>query len=434
MKFLISNNILYTHQYGFRAKHSTIHPILHLLNQCAESSNANPPRFTLATFCDLSKAFDTISTDILLHKLHTYGIRGKANEWIKSYLTDRSQFVDFDSHISPKLQLKCGVPQGSILGPLLFLIYINDINYSTAERILSFADDTTVILSDHDPIKLYARANTCLREIFNWFCANKLSLNASKTQYMIIQPNGTSRHNIDYDLKINGVTLSRTNSCKFLGIIIDESLSWKQHLSSVNKKLSHALFGIKQLKFFLPKESLRILYFSLIHSHLSYGLLAWGNSNGTAMRKLETIQKRAIRSIYNKKYNSHTDPLFKQSGILKIPDMYQLQVMLFMHDYIIDKLPMSFRHMYEFNSAVQSVYSTRQSQLFNIPRTKSRFVDKLPFIQFPITWNKLAGFLGLNSDLLNLSRNALKCQLKYRFTDSYQSNVTCNNPRCNDCR
>ena len=163
-------------------------------------------------------------------------------------------------------------------------------------------------------------------------------------------------------------------------------------------------------------------------------MLAWGNSNGTAMRKIETIQKRAIRSIYNKKYNSHTDPLFKQSGILKISDMYQLQVMLFMHDYTIDKLPMSFRHTYEFNSAVQSVYSTRQSQLFNIPRTKSRFVDKLPFIQFPMTWNKLAGFFGLNTDHVNLSRNALKCQLKYRFIDGYQSNITCNNPQCYDYR
>ena len=175
-----ANNILYRHQYGFRAKHSTIHPVLHLLNHCAEANDKTPSQLTLATFCDLSKAFDTISTDILLHKLNIYGIRGTANKWIESYLTNRSQYVDFDSHKSSSLPVRCGVPQGSILGPLLFLLYINDISHSTTENILSFADDTTVFLSDSDPIRLFSRANKSLEAVFHWFCANRLSLNAKK--------------------------------------------------------------------------------------------------------------------------------------------------------------------------------------------------------------------------------------------------------------
>ena len=143
--FLVENNVLYRHQYGFRAKHLTIHPVLHLLNHCAEAINSSPSQLTLATFCDLSKAFDTISTDILLHKLNIYGIRGLANKWIESYLTNRTQYVNIDTHTSSCLPVRCGVPQGSILGPLLFLIYINNISASTTENILSFADDTTIL-------------------------------------------------------------------------------------------------------------------------------------------------------------------------------------------------------------------------------------------------------------------------------------------------
>ena len=158
MNFLVENNILYRHQYGFRAKHSTIHPVLHLLNHCAEAINSSPSQLTLATFCDISKAFDTISTDILLQKLNIYGIRGLANKWIESYLTNRTQYVNIDSHTSSCLPVRCGVPQGSILGPLLFLIYINDISART-------------------------------------------TLNATKTQYMVIQPNNRKQNISAYNLK-----------------------------------------------------------------------------------------------------------------------------------------------------------------------------------------------------------------------------------------
>jgi len=146
VQFLNVNNLFFKHQYGFRAKHSTIHPILHLLNHCAEVNNKKDSEFTIAVLCDLSKAFDVISHDILLHKLNIYGIRGIVSEWIKDYLSDRKQYVNIDNNISSITNITCGVPQGSILGPLLYLLYVNDISQSCNMNIVSFADDTTVIV------------------------------------------------------------------------------------------------------------------------------------------------------------------------------------------------------------------------------------------------------------------------------------------------
>ena len=273
ISFLNSNNILYKHQYGFRAKHSTIHPIIHLLNHCAIANNKSNSEYTLAVFCDLSKAFDVINHKILLHKLNTYGIRGIVNRWFENYLSNRTQFVDFEGNKSSNQDIHCDVPQGSFLGPLLYLVYVNDISSSCRCNILSFADDTTIYLSDSDINTLYANANIEINNLYKWFCANKLSLNANKTKYIIIRPQQRRCSLTNLNLYINNIALNRVgknckeSSTKFLGIYIDEFLTWKTHIAHLNSKLSRAIFALKQLKYTLPTDTMRTLYFALIHPH-----------------------------------------------------------------------------------------------------------------------------------------------------------------------
>ena len=182
------------------------------------------------------------------------------------------------------------------------------------------------------------------------------------------------------------------------------------------------------IKFSLPKHCLRTLYFALIHPHLTYGILAWGNSKATLLNKTDTLQKRALRSINNKKYNSHSDPLFKLSGVLKISDLYQMEALLFMFDYINNGLPKSFNGTFDYIYARENTYVTRQRYMFDLPRTKSRFVDKLPLFNFPNIWNK-----NLSNFNFKTSRKCYKRTIKSTFLDSYKVNVICNNPFCLDC-
>ena len=187
MSFLNSQKILYKNQYGFRPKHSTIHPLIHLLNKCAEAANSQPKKLTMSIFCDLSKAFDVISHKILIKKLEYYGIRGIVKNWLINYLSDRTQYVEIENNASSVSKIKCGVPQGSILGPLLYLIYVNEIGKCTEGNVLSFADDTSLVLSHQNPQTLYHNANLEINKLYNWFCANNLSLNAGKTKYIVIR-------------------------------------------------------------------------------------------------------------------------------------------------------------------------------------------------------------------------------------------------------
>ena len=231
---------------------------------------------TLGIFPDLSKAFDTINHEILLNKLHRYGIRGTVYNWFKSYLIGRSQQVDYNSHISNIRTISSSVPQGSILGPLLFIIYVNDFpNCLKFSSNLSFADDTTVILSAKNSNLLVQKGNKELKNIDNWLIANKLSLNIKKTKYMIFSTSSSNKTQKKSLLTIRGKPIDRVSSIKLLGVIFNEHLTWKDHMEMLLSKLKSSLYCVMRVKPYLNKKSLLTLFHSLILSHIRYCITTW---------------------------------------------------------------------------------------------------------------------------------------------------------------
>ena len=430
--FLNSNDIFYKHQYGFRANHSTTDPLFHFLKFVSSQNDKPSKDFTLAVFLDLTKAFDTVNHSILIRKLQHYGIRGIALHWFKSYLSGRKQYTEYNSNMSSALSVSHGVPQGSIMGPLLFLIYINDISNCTSLNILSFADDTTAYMAGNNLRELTEAVNVNLEKIYTWLCENKLSLNIAKTKYMIFSPKCHKvTHNIINPIHINNISIERcgnnqpNKTIKFLGINFDENLSWNIHVNSMCTKVSKVVFLINRAKNVLPPSALRSLYFALIHSRLSYGVLAWGNSASAS--KLFKVQKRAVRVVTNSKYRAHTDPLFKKLSVLKLNDMYKQQSALFMHDYSNKRLPISFHDFYPDPRHGRS--TTRSCELnVYIPKSRTNFSKLSAYIDVPKIWNNLSGEIKNNPN-----RNLFKRTLKTSFMENYSCEHSCSDPHCPNC-
>ena len=294
--FLDIHNCIYNLQFGFREKHSTNHALFSITEKIREALDNN--NFACGICIDLQKAFDTVDHNILLQKLNHYGIRGIANNWFNSYLSNRTQFVSINGFQSKTKNISIGVPQGSVLGPLLFLIYINDLNVAINYAIVHhFADDTNLLITGKSLKTIKKHTNIDLKLLCNWLKANKISLNSSKTEAILFRhPN----KNIDYDLKlkIDGKRIFLTNSVKYLGIHLDPHLHWKYHIHELSMKLSRATGMLSKIRHYVSYNTLISIYYAIFSSHMTYGCQIWGQKGNTNRNK--TSYKPVQRALIKK--------------------------------------------------------------------------------------------------------------------------------------
>jgi hypothetical protein len=373
-EYFKKHSLYHESQYGFRENHSTEMATLELVDRI--NADLDKKGMSLAVFKDLSKAFDTLDHSILMHKLNYYGISGVELSWFKSYLSNRKQFVEMDGTRSDLLTITTGVPQGSILGPILFLIYINDVTKASSYfKFILYADDTSLynnlrmnISPGDDPVNII---DSELNKIYDWLAVNKLSLNIKKTKYMIFhRPNVKVPDNIK--LVINGIELERVANFNFLGININENLSWKPHVTKTSNKISRYIGILNKLKRFLPQYILKTLYLSMVQSQLIYGILLWGFD----CERLFRLQKKCMRIISISSFNAHTDPLFKYFEVLKVRDLFHVTGLKFYYKLMHGKLPSYFNTFILQSNDQRHTYHTRHGHIFPMFVTRTRFAQK----------------------------------------------------------
>ena len=359
-KYIDDFNILYKYQFGFRKNHSTELALIEIVDQIRMSLNNG--NMTCGIFIDLSKAFDTVNHEILTDKLHHYGIRGKTLDLFKSYLGSREQFTSNDKCKSDTRPINCGVPQGSVLGPLFFILFINDLpNCCPLGNFRIFADDTNVFVHGDNIDELINACRNIMISLSSWFLTNKLTLNADKSSFTIFKSPRKSI-NLPNSISFLNHKINRVSYIKFLGVTLDENLSFKQHINEVCNKLKNLFHVFYSIRGFLSKENIRTLYYALIYSRIKYGIVVYGQAKASNMKRIQTLQNKLLKVLAGKKYRYSTDKLHNEFDLLKVSDITNQEVLTFVYNFFSNGLPGIFNNYFQTFSENHN-YNTRNASL-----------------------------------------------------------------------
>ena len=392
-EYLVKNKLIHPGQSGFLKLHSTLTCLLK--NTDDWYSGLDTGQMVGTVFIDLKKAFDTVDHDLLCKKLEHYGVQQRELSWFQSYLSNRKQFCRVGGVDSRTGVVEIGVPQGSCLGPLLFLIYINDLPSAVQGSTVSmYADDTSLCLKSRDISQLNEAINDDLAHLDSWLKGNKLSLNVAKTQSMLIatKPKHRTLNNAaeKLHLKIRGSELDVVNKTKYLGVHVDNSLDWKEHIKTVSTKVSRAIGFLKHAKNILPIASLKTLYSSIVEPHFRYCCSVWGCCGTTDIDQLQKLQNRAARIVTNSSFGAPSRPLIESLGWKTVRELVDQDSRLMVYKSINGLAPQYMSDLFTRNSACSSRNLRNTKTDLRLPRKTSANGQKCFSYRGAKLWNNLS--------------------------------------------
>ena len=440
--FLEEHDILFKNQFGFRKRSSTGHSLIEISEEIKESIDNG--KYGCGIFIDLKKAFDTVNHNILLMKLEHYGLRGPLLKWFETYLTGRKQFVYYNGVSSDIVSISCGVPQGSVLGPLLFLLYINDLpNISSKLSFFLSVDDTNIYYESTNLAEIENTVNAELKKLSQWLNLNRLALNVGKTNFVIFRSSKKPLyHNVV--LIMNRKALEQKDHVKYLGVLMDEHLLWKPQISSISKKISRGVGILAKLRGHMDQKLLLCIYYSLVFSHLSYGVQAWGSACDSYLKELIVIQNKAVRILSGKQYFQiygqtpgplpSSSPLYKELKILKLQDIYKFNIAKFVYQTLCGDSPEIFNDWFKYTHMVHdhatksstSIFRENYFDIGTVHQTYTLYVNRGNLVNYgkkmiqiagPLIWNDLPPEIHDASSIFTF-----KFHLKNHYIDKYENN------------